>query len=96
MTTTLKLDGSRLTLGDGIFDSDCFYLRKVADSGDKVFSVALGPTIGVTVGITTPGNYAIAWRWRSGSATQTGQDGNGSFYGVNPPDGYNTEEEIAL
>lgn len=86
MPSYFKVDASHIELGngDGLFNSDFRYIRAVADSGDKTINICRGGSIEAVRHYGGGGLTYFGWRWRVGSATETGSNG------PTPPDGFNT------
>lgn len=78
----------------GPMDSNTQYFRRVSDPARKEINAARGRTFEFNVAILGSGSNAFAaWRWRSGSPTQVGQQVG---IPVSVPDGFNEAVDLAL
>jgi hypothetical protein len=90
----LEISGARFALGP--IDTDNRYIRRVSNPSRKRLNMARGPTLAVNAW-SSPGStteWLLAWRWRSGAATQVGRRLATEDRFV--PDGHNEAVDIAL
>lgn len=91
MANALRIEPGRMRLGNGKFDTNNRYIRRVAVSANKVLSIPRGNAIAVTTLLNQNSLY-IALRWQVGPATFAFTDSNATP----PASGFNTEVQIAL
>lgn len=92
MANALRIEPGRMRIGNGKFDTNNRYIRRVAVSTNKVMSLPRGPSIAIATATSASGDIYIAFRWQVGTATFAFSDGNVSA----PAAGFNTEVPIAL
>lgn len=92
MANALRIEPGRMRFGNGKFDTNNRYIRRVAVSANKVLSIPRGNAIAVTTLLDQSGSLNIALRWQVGPATFAFTDGNATP----PASGFNTEVQIAL
>ena len=92
MANALRIEPGRMRIGNGEFDTNNRYIRRVAVSSNKVMSLPRGASIAIATGTSVSGDLYIAFRWQTGAATFAFSDGNVSA----PAAGFNTEVPIAL